>query len=82
MVSAAGQYFGARISAADLALRTTMADKQHRADTDRANQAKDSAEREQYVRAFIEHARMVGQQMISLYNNIRTGADTGYRVSV
>lgn len=82
MIQSGANWFNARISAADLSLKTITTDKQLEFNSDKANQEKDIGEREEYLKAFMTHAQLISQQLISLLNNIRTGADVAYRVSV
>jgi len=81
-LSAGYQAYAGRINAAELALRATQANETISLDAAKANQSRDLAEIENYVKAFLAQAQVLGHEVISMLNNVRAGSSATYSVSV
>ena len=73
-LSAAYQAYAGRVSAAELALRASQADKTLTFEAGKTNQAKSLQELELYNKAFLSEAHLIAQQLVSMLNNLRAGS--------
>ena len=80
-LSSAYHAYAGRISAAELALRASQADKTLTLEADKTNQSKDMQEVEMYNKAFLSEAQLVAQQLVSMLNNLRAGSSATLSVS-
>lgn len=80
-LSAAYQAYAGRVSAAELALRASQADKTLTFEADKLNQGKTIQETDLYNKAFLAEAQLTGQQLISMLNNLRAGSNVQFGVS-
>ncbi len=80
-LSAAYQAYSGRINAAELALRATQADKTLSFEASKENQSKDIVTIENYMKAFLMHAQILGHEVVSMLNNIRAGSSSSYQVN-
>ena len=80
-LSAAYQAYAGRVSAAELALRASQADKTLTFEAVKTNQAKSLQELEMYNKAFLSEAQLVAQQLVSMLNNLRAGSSATLSVS-
>lgn len=80
-LSAAYQAYSGRVNAAELSLRATQADETLSFEASKANQSKDLVNIENYMKAFLMHAQILGHEVVSMLNNIRAGSSATYGVS-
>ncbi len=81
MIGSAAGYFGARINAGELALKTVSEDKRLEFEAARANQARQIDEIGRYVQAFESRIRLLATEVVSMLNNVRAGGSIGYSAS-
>ena len=80
-LSAAYQAYAGRVSAAELALRASQADKTLTFEAGKTNQGKSLQELEMYNKAFLSEAHLIAQQLVSMLNNLRAGSSATLSVS-
>lgn len=80
-LSAAYQAYAWRVQAAELSLRASQADKTLTFEANKINQGKTLQEVELNLKAFLAEAQLVGQQLVSMLNNLRAGSSATYSVS-
>lgn len=81
MLNAVGGFFSSRVSAAELALKSTIADVQAELEADKSNQNAEMSQIDLKVKAFLAQAQALAALATSLLNNIRAGAGSSYNVS-
>jgi len=73
-LQAAYQAYAGRTNAAELALRATQADVTLAFEAAKLNQSKDLQEVENYLKAFLAQAQLIGHQLVGMLNNLRAGS--------
>jgi len=80
-LQAAYQAYAGRTNAAELALRAVQADETLTFEADKLNQMKDLQETENYLKAFLAQAQIIGHQLVSMLNNLRAGSSATVSVN-
>jgi len=80
-LQAAYQAYAGRTNAAELALRATQANVTLAFEAAKLNQSKDLQEVENYLKAFLSQAQLIGQQLVGMLNNLRAGSSLTMGVS-
>lgn len=81
-LQAAYQAYAGRTNAAELALRATQADITLAFEAAKLNQSKDLQETENYLKAFLAQAQLIGHQLVGMLNNLRAGSSLTMSVNV
>jgi hypothetical protein len=81
LISAAAQFYNARISAAEVTSKIGQFNVGTEVDVAKANQASELKLIEDRLRALLAECQALAQMATSLFNNLQTGASTAYSSS-
>lgn len=82
LVSAASQFYNSRTAVAELTAKVSQFNVSTALDVSAKNQASDLTLIEDRLKALLTEAQALAQMATSLYNNLHTGAEVGYKVNV